>query len=104
MIYLIVVGWVAFSLYLICIGILIITNKGYNKYISKLWFKSESEKQEKDHQFLVKIINGPGYILFGLFFLTIGIFLLDINYGILNQFAFLRSLLNFSIRRSERER
>ena len=97
MIYLIVVGWAALSLYLICIGILMVVNKGYNKYITKLWFRSESEKQEKDQRFLLKIINGPGYILFGLFFLTIGIFLLDINYGILNHFPHLRSLVNLFI-------
>src|SRR2546425_196580 len=89
-VYILVVG---FSAYLIWTGARMIINNEYTNYIAKSWFRSANDKEEKHHQYLVKIINGPGYILFGLVFLAYGLWQLDVDYGILDNFSILRSII-----------
>jgi hypothetical protein len=81
----VIAGWVSFSGYLIWTGVRMVVNAEYPNYIATLWLRSATDKEEKRHQQLVKIIDGPGYILYGLFLLAIGIGLLDIKYGILSK-------------------
>jgi hypothetical protein len=92
--YLVIAAWIAWSIYLIWVGLQMTINKEYRNYLTNLWFKSETEKTEKGHRLSVKYISGPLYILFGLLFLAYGIWQLDVDYGILDKSTILRSIID----------
>ena len=73
---LVAIGLIAFGIYMIRIGLLMVVNPKYRHHITTLWFKKKSQSEEKKSEEGVKFVGGPMYILFGGVFVYFGISLL----------------------------
>jgi hypothetical protein len=72
-------------------------NKSFRNYATSKWLKSENSQQEQSFQASVEYMGAPIALVFGILFFMYGIWLLDMNSGVLNQFPFVRAIKNFVI-------
>jgi hypothetical protein len=69
-------GMVGLGIYLIRIGILILTNPKFRDRMAHLWFKTESSSEKRQAELHTKGFQAPMYILAGCALVYFGVSLL----------------------------
>jgi hypothetical protein len=67
------IGMMAFGIYLIRIGIMMLINPKYRGHVAHLWFKTETPSDKKQAEEHVKTFRAPAYILAGCMFIYFAI-------------------------------
>jgi hypothetical protein len=71
-----IIAWLFFSIVPILMGISMMTNKKYRNQTTDHWFRSANENDRASNRRFVGRTGGMMYVLIGLGFLAIGLFVL----------------------------
>jgi len=74
--YVLVAAWLLISGAIIAMGFGMIMNEKYRNYVASQWFRPDSESDRERNRRFVKNIGGIMYILIGLSFIVIGLYVL----------------------------
>jgi hypothetical protein len=64
---------IAFGIYMIRIGIMMLIKPKYRRHVAHLWFKSETPSDKRQAEEHVKTFRAPAYILAGCMFIYFAI-------------------------------
>jgi hypothetical protein len=71
-----IIAWLFFSIGSICMGIAMMASKKYRDQTTDHWFRSADEKDRTSNRHFVGRTGGLMYVLTGISFLVIGLFVL----------------------------